>query len=109
MAAYPTLPTASGSDPEPLSKLAIDRAEDGSGRARALHSAEKRRWTLKHPYLTGGQKATLDAHYAAHRLAPFDYACPAAGATFSVLYTGAPKYEVQPGGHYVVTVDLEEA
>lgn len=108
MAAYPTLPTTYGSDPEAVTKLAIDRAEDGTGRARALHSTDKRRWQVKHPLLTSAQKTTLDAHYSANRLNAFDYACPAAGATFSVLYAQAPRYEIQPGGWYTATVDLEQ-
>lgn len=109
MAAYPTLPTAYGSDPDVLSKLEIDRAEDGTGRARALHSTDKRKWKMEHPLLTGAQKVALDAHYSAERLNTFDYACPATNTTYSVLYARAPAYKIQPGGWYTATVELEQA
>lgn len=109
MADYPSLPTAYGSDPEALNRLDIDRAEDGTARARALYTTDKRRWKIVHPLLTQAQKLSLDDHYAAHRTAVFDYACPVSGQTYAVLYARAPAYERIPGGWTTAKVEIEEA
>ena len=105
--AYPDLPTAYGSDPDQLAMIKIDRADDGSARARALGS-DKVRFKLEHPRLSSADKATLDAYYAANRLLEFDYVSKADGNTYTCMFAKAPRYEVHPGSRWTATVDLEE-
>lgn len=104
---YPDLPTAYGSDPDPLAMTKIDRADDGSARGRALGS-DKVRFKLVHPRLSAADKATLDAYYAANRLLEFDYVSKTDGNTYTCIFVKAPRPEVHPGSRWTMTVELEE-
>lgn len=108
MATYPTLATRYGSDPEPINSLAIDRAEDGTARGRAMMTTDKVRVTIVHPYMTAADKATLDAFYTDNRLIPFDYTSPADEIARSMIFAGPPKWERAPGNRWTATVDIEE-
>lgn len=108
MATYPDLPTARGSDPKPITKLEIDRAEDGTARARSYHAGDKVQIEVEHPYLTGVEKSALDAFYAANRLLAFDYESPSDGVTRSMLFASAPIYRNEPGNRYTATVEMEQ-
>lgn len=108
MANYPDLPTAYGSDPDPLAMLKVDRAEDGSARARAL-GGDKMRFKLEHPRLSSADKATLDAFYAANRLIEFTHTSKANGNTYTCIFGKAPRWEIHPGARYTATVEIEEA
>lgn len=105
--AYPDLPTAAGSDPEPLAMTKLDRAEDGSARGRAL-GADKMSFKLEH-YVSAAQKATLDAFYVANRLLEFSYTSDSDGNTYTCLFAARPKYERLSPGLWRATVELEEA
>lgn len=105
--AYPDLPTAYGSDPDPIAMIKIDRAEDGGARGRETGS-DKVRFKLEHPRLSSADKATLVAYYAANRLLEFDYVSKVDGATYTCMFARAPRYEVHPGSRWTATVELEE-
>lgn len=105
--AYPDLPTAYGSDPKPIGMIKVDRAEDGSARARAT-GGDKMAIPLVHPRLSSADKATLDAYYSANRLLEFDYVSKADGNTYTCVFAKAPRYEVHPGSRWTATVELEE-
>lgn len=107
MAAYPDLYIAYQSDPEPIGSIVIDRSEDGTGRGRAI-SADKMQFSLLHEFLTAAQKTTLSAFYTANRLIPFDYTSASDGVTYSCIFSGAIKYERQPGDYWHATVLMEE-
>lgn len=107
MAVYPTLPTSYGSDPDPLVKLHIDRAEDGTARVRST-SNDKVRIKIQHGFLDAADKATLGAFYVANRLLAFSYTSPADGLTRNCLFTQAPQYKVVPGGYWEAEVLVEE-
>lgn len=107
MAAYPDLPTDYGSDPVPLAQAKIDRAEDGTGRARSL-GADKVRFKLSHPRLSSADKSTLDAFYSANRLLDVAYTCKTDAAIYTCVFAGAPKYERHPGSFWTATVELEQ-
>lgn len=107
MATYPDLPTKRGSDPEPLTKTNIDRAEDGTARGRN-YGDDKVKISVEHPYLTAAEKATLDAFYTANRLVPFDYLSPSDGVSRSMLFARAPQYLAGPGNRYTARVEMEQ-
>lgn len=107
MAAYPDLPTDYGSDPEPLDQAKIDRAEDGTARARSL-GADKVKFKLKHPRLSASDKSTLDAFYAANRLLEVAYTCKTDSAAYTCIFAAAPRYERHPGSFWTATVELEQ-
>lgn len=107
MAVYPALPTSYGSDPDPLVKLHIDRAEDGTARVRST-SNDKVRIKIKHEFLTVSNKQALDIFYAANRLLAFSYTSPADGLTRNCLFTQAPQYKVVPGGYWEAEILVEE-
>lgn len=108
MATYPTLPTEFKSDPKPLNKLDIDRAEDGTARARSFYTSDKHGIPLTHPRITAAEKATLAAFYAANRLIPFDYVSLTDGGTYSCLFAKPPRYELHSDGRWTAAVELEQ-
>lgn len=108
MATYPALPTEYRSDPQPITRLAIDRAEDGTARGRAYHAADKVKIKVIHPLLTAADKATLDAFYATNRLIQFDYEA-IDGVTRSMLFAAPIQYERHPGSRWTASVDMEQA
>lgn len=109
MAAYPTLPTQRGSDPEPArGGLDIDRAEDGTARGRSWWAADKCQFKLVHPRLTAAERSTLDTFYAANRLVPFDYTSLSDGVTRTCIFAAAPAPKGEAGGRWTMTVELVE-
>ena len=106
--AYPTLPTAYGSDPKPINGLSIDRAEDGTGRVRSFQSVDRADIPLTHR-ITAAQKSTLDAYYSANRLLTFDYVSPPDGLLRTCVFSGAPSYRLYYDGRYEAKVTLAQA
>lgn len=107
MAAYPTLPTSYGADPQNATKLLIDRAEDGTARVRS-YANDKASFKIQHPYLDATSKSTLDTFYTTNRLLTFSYTSPADGATRTCVFAAKPVYKYEPGGYYTATVMMEE-
>jgi hypothetical protein len=108
MATYPDLPTARGSDPEPINTLDIDRAEDGTGRGRSYYAADKVKITVEHPLITAAQKTTLAAFYTSNRLVTFTYLSPSDSVSRTMLFAAPPAYVNRPGGRFDATVEMEE-
>ncbi len=108
MATYPTLDTERGSDPEPMTGPTIDRAEDGSARARS-YGPDKVRITVVHPLVSQADRDTLDGFYQANRLLPYDYTSPSDGITRVMLFAAPPRYVNRPGQRFDITVEMEEA
>lgn len=107
MATYPGLPTQRGSDPEPLTKTNIDRAEDGTARGRN-YGDDKVSITVKHPGITEAQRDTLFTFYDDNRIVEFDYESPSDGQTRRMLFVARPKSENKPGNRFDVIVLMEQ-
>lgn len=107
MADYPTLQTSPGSDPRPITKPVIDRAEDGTGRVRHIATG-KVSIPVKHHDLTAAQKSTLDNFYAANKLLTFAYLSPSDNVSRTCAFDAQPSYERLPGSYWNATVQLEE-
>lgn len=107
MATYPTLPTRYGCDFTPATSLVIDRAEDGTGRARS-YGADKGKAKVVHPYLDAADRAVLDAFYAANRLLPYDYTSPADNVMRSCMFAGPIDWKREPGSRWTATVGMEQ-
>lgn len=107
MATYPTLDTLYGSDPEPISKPAIDRAEDGTARVRN-YGNDKVKIKLSHPWLNSTDKATLDAFYAANRLLTITYSTVSDGVSRTCVFAAKPAYKREVGSFWTATVLMEE-
>lgn len=108
MATYPVLKTAYKSDPAPLDKIQIDRAEDGTGRGRSFYASSKVAIKPMHPFMTAAERTTLDAFYAVNRLLEFNYACPASGITYVAMFAKPPVYEILPGGWFNGKTEMEQ-
>lgn len=108
MATYPTLPTKSGSDPRPVTGPDIDRAEDGTARARN-YGADKVEIQLTHPFMTAAQKTTLSAFYTANRLIKFDYVSLSDGVTYSCLFAEQITWQRDSAGRHTASIKLAEA
>ena len=108
MATYPTLPTSFGSDPDPLNSLDIDRAEDGTGRARSHYVQDKVKIKISHPYLDSAQKLVLDTFYNANRLLTLTYVSPTDGITRTCVFSAPVSYKREYGEHWTATVNMEQ-
>lgn len=106
MAAYPTLPITTSSQPSRLDGYVAVRATNGALKMRKLISGEKMEWTLSHE-LSATQKTTLEAHFQAEKLNSFAFTWPG-GSTYTVCYLSAPLFVDQPGGWFTATVKLGE-
>jgi hypothetical protein len=107
MATYPTLKTAYGSDPKPFKSIEVDRAEDGTARARS-YGSDKVQINVKHEWLESGDLATLKAFYTANRLLSFDYTSPADGVARVCVFSSPIAYEIQPGNRTTAIVEMDE-
>ena len=108
MAAYPTISMQrDGTDAQREAGIAPARATNGLLKVRRLYSADKANFTATH-WVSDAQRATLAAHYAAHRTVSFAMTWPDDGLTYTVVYAGAPQY-ARMDGFSVATVPLVEA
>jgi hypothetical protein len=108
--AYPTFtynPSQSSSE-ELLDDLQVDRASNGKPKVRSFYTAPKKAFSLVHEGMTGAERTTLLAYYAANRLLPFDFVWAADGATYTCLFSAAPKSTITSGLHWTVTTQLVE-
>jgi hypothetical protein len=108
MATYPTLATRYGADPKAITSPEIDRAEDGTARARS-YGADKVEFRIEHPFLDSTDKSALDAFYTTNRLLAFDYVSLSDGATRSCLFGAPLEWTREPGGRYTARVRIVEA
>ena len=106
MAAFPSLPFDAETTEELLDDLKLDRATNGAARARALYAAPKLRLNAAFRALTGTQRATVDAHYQAHRAASF--AVLWRGQTVTMAYAGAPRWSRIGGVRWNLNITLEQ-
>lgn len=104
---YPTLDTDYGSDPDNATQLSIDRAEDGTARARS-YGGDKVRFKLVHGGMDATDKSTLDTFYSTNRLLPITYVSPADGVSRTCIFAARPEYKREPGSYWTATVLLEE-
>ncbi len=111
MATYPTFthnPSRSSAEAV-LDDVQIDRASNGTAKARVLYTVPKKAFTVVHQGLTALEKQTLMDFYATNRAAEIDFLWAADGVTYSVLFAAAPKPEIGPGLYWNVTVALEQS
>lgn len=107
---YPTLPIERGSSLDAQSGVQIVRAEDGSARGRSLWPAAKAvKIAFRHPYLTDGELATLDAFYAAHPDTVFLFSARITqGVPLAVLFAKPPVRTAITPTRWTVAVELTE-
>jgi len=105
MATYPTFSQSVDSTFDWLDDIQIDRASNGTVKARALFTAPKAIGNILHR-LTNTERATLDAFYLANRRIPFDFVWSGDGLTYSCLFSGPPKYKSLPGLYWDTTVGM---
>ncbi len=110
MAAYPTLSQLASSSEEFVDDLVLDRATNGTVKARSFYSARKRRWKLKH-VLSATDLATLLTFYDTNRLTANTFTWERDATSYTFLFDGPPQYEItRPGPAasrlYTVTVEM---
>jgi hypothetical protein len=111
MATYPsTYLQLKDSTEEGVDGLQLDRAVNGSVKARAFFTARKRKWRLKH-VLNATDLNALLSFYDTNRTAANTFTWVRDGASYTVLFEGPPQYEtLKPGGTtvglFAVTVNL---
>lgn len=107
MAAYPSFPMQrEGTAWQREAGIVPTRATNGVLKVRRSYSADKRSFVAIH-WLNDTDKAALESHYASHRTVSFSMTWPHDGGTYTVVYAGAPQYELRDG-FTVATVPLLE-
>lgn len=104
MAAYPSFTQLLGSTEEGVDDVTLDRAVDGSVKARGFYTARKRRFKLRH-FLTSSERATLQTFYDTNRLLTVTLTWVPDGQTYTCLFQGPPSWDFSPGGGNA-TVDV---
>lgn len=107
MATYPSLAQLVGSTAEWVDDLQVDRAVNGSAKARAFYTAKKRRFILRH-ILTSTDVGTLQTFYDTNRLAANSLTWSGDGVAYTVLFDGPPKVKPMGGLYSEVEVRLVE-
>jgi hypothetical protein len=105
VATYGTWGQLVGSTEEWVDDIVVDRAANGATKARAFFSAKKRRWTLKH-LLTATEYGTLQTFYDTYRATANTFVWSGDGATYTVLFDGAPSVSHLGAMRSEVTVRL---
>lgn len=108
MPAYPTLPISAPAKMGRNAERYLDRASNGSVRARVFATVAKRTFEFEHQYLTDAQKATLDAFYAANLAASFTFVWPGDGVTYTCIFASEPQDSAQAANYTTVSVSLAE-
>jgi len=107
VSAYPSIACSYESKASVDAGLQIDRADDGSVRARRFYAADTAGFELVHDLVTAAQRDQILAHYAAHRAVTFAFTWPGNGVTYNaMLYAAAPQVQPLAGPYYRVIVTL---
>jgi hypothetical protein len=88
--------------------LAIDRAIDGTGRARAFYVEPKQMWRIVHPYLTAHERAELWTFYKANRRLPIEFNPHGSGPAISAIITRPPVFRQVGKDVYSAELSLEQ-
>jgi hypothetical protein len=108
MAAFPSLYYLENSSIEVADGKAHVRATNGTLKTRQLYPADKRSFDLSFG-CTAAQKSSIDSHYSGDRDNSFSYTDPATSTAYTVRYTNPPQPQPQPGGWWIVRVQMMEA
>jgi hypothetical protein len=108
VAAYPSLTQLLNSTEEWVDDIVLDRAVNGTVKARAFFAAKKRRFVLQHD-LSSTDRATLQTFYNTNRLLAVTLTWAADAQSYTCLFEGPPKINGYLGAGYAsVTVVLAE-
>lgn len=108
MATYPTLSTAYGGDPDPISSISIDRSEDGQGRGRSFYTTDKSKFSIVHERLSSAEVSTLQTFYLTNKFLAFNYTSPADNVLRSCIFAKPISYKREYGNFWTATVTMEE-
>lgn len=105
-AVYPTLPTALGDDPKPLSKTDVTVAQNG--RAYVQHRAvfDDAEIDILHPFLTSVQSLEVFQFFADIRGNKFLWTRESTGETYQAQFKHRPSKKHVGGDYWDVEVSL---
>lgn len=106
MASYPAFFTLADSTATASDGLDPQRATNGVLKLRRLWSADKIAFEVGH-VLSAGEKATLDAFYAANKNLDVTYTWPRPATAYTVRFVAPPRY-IPRNAHFEARVRLLE-
>lgn len=107
-ATYPTLNGQLAESTETwLDDLKIDRAVDGTAKARAFFTGKKRAFMIKHE-LSYTDRDTLEAFYDANRTTPFYFTWDGDAVQRVCLFDGAPRLVFKNAKFYADVAIVEQ-
>lgn len=109
MPTYPTLRTEYGSSKSTNVDRVVDRATNGSARARIFFTSTKASFSLKHNAITSAEKVTFETFHLTNLSAVFSYTFPGDGLTYTCLFASEPTYTPVPGNRWDISVELIES
>lgn len=102
---YPNFVQTSASTEDADDGVSFDRASNGALRGRAMWSAPRPKFRIRH-LLQTADKETLRAFYEANRAATFDFLWSGDGEIYEAAFSGPPKYIPQGGGWWQCDVEM---
>ena len=87
----------------------VDRATNGSARARIFYTSAKATFNVTHNSLTSAEKITFDTFYLTNLAVVFSYTFPGDGTTYTCLFGSEPTYTPVPGGRWDINITLIES
>ena len=87
----------------------LDRATNGSTRARSLFSAEKKAFKVVHQFKTLAQKTSIEAFYITNQNVSFLFLWVADGQTYTCIFDATdPIFTLTHGGFWNIEVYLAQ-
>lgn len=109
MATYPSVTQTARSRMDIADDVRVERATNGTLRARAMWDAEKRAWSVDH-VASAAEAETLRQFYADNRTLTFDFIWRGDGQTYVAMFAGQPRFEpIDSRALWRVTVEIVEA
>ena len=108
MATYPSYQQHISSRAQLRDGVEIDRAGNGSARARSFWAAQKYEFDITHPSLTLAERDSLVAFHAANNFVAVDFVSEETRATHSCLFDGPPLFEPLGANMFRARVKLVE-
>lgn len=90
MSAFPDLPHDQASTRQPSDGTVVDYGDDGSARVRVMFATTQMTFNLVLKQMASAASASLAAHYAANKWAPFSYTWPLDSSTYTCVYLEPP-------------------
>ena len=109
MSTYPSLGQSKNSTEERISGISVDRATNGSIRARSYFTSIKKVFSVEHSVITTAQKLALESFYDSNKNNSFDFLWVLDNTTYVCIFTEeALQFSIITNGYWDAKVSLAQ-